>query len=246
MTHEATTRRPVVTAASLIWLTLAGVGLAQEPTADELVARNLAARGFDRWRAVQTMRLSGAATAAGRTVPVVVLRKRPNLMRHETVFPAGTVIAIFDGRLAWTINPYLGSTRPREITGPPLELAREQADFDGLLVDYASKGHRIELAGAETLNGRSAYRVTLTKKNGLKHDFLLDAETALEIKTVASVTQAGRLAVLETELGDYRQVGGVTVPFHVRDFVDGALVSELVVHEVELDVRIDERSFRKD
>jgi outer membrane lipoprotein-sorting protein len=237
-------RAAVVLAVALLPLVEAGRAVAQ--TAEEVVARNLAARGLDRWRAVQTMRLTGAATAGGRTVPVVVLRKRPNLMRQETAFPAGTVVAVFDGRRAWTINPYLGSRTPREVSGPLLELAREQADFDGLLVDYAAKGHRIELAGTETLDGRAAHRVILTKRDGLKHDFLIDAETALEIKTVAFVSRAGRLAVSETELGDYRQVGGVTIPFRVRDFVDGSLVSELVVQQVELDVKVDDRSFRKD
>ena len=229
-------------ALAVAWLATCGPMSAQ--TAEDLVARNLKARGIDRWRSVQTMRLSGAATAGGRTVPVVVLRKRPNLMRQETVFPAGTLVAVFDGRRAWTANPYLDSSAPREVTGPALDLAREQADFDGLLVDYKAKGHTVELAGPETANGRPAYRITLTKKNGLKHDFVLDAETAIEIKSVTFVSDTGRLAALETELSDYRPVGGVMVPFRIRDFVDGKLISELVVQQVELDARIDERRFK--
>jgi len=241
-TREASKRRRAAAAASLAWLAISGAAFAQ--TAEDLIARNLKARGVDRWRSVQTMRLSGAATAGGRTVPVVVLRKRPNLMRQETAFPAGTVVSVFDGRRAWTVNPYLGSNAPREFTGPSLDLAREQADFDGLLVDYKAKGHTVELAGTETANGRSAHRITLTKKNGLKQDFVLDAETALEIKTVMFVSDAGRLAALETELGDYRSVGGVLVPFLIRDFVDGKLISELVVESVELNARIDDKSFR--
>ena len=36
--------------------------------------------------------------------------------------------------------------------------------------------------------------------------------------------RGGRLAILESELSDYRQVGGVTMPFRIRDFVDGTLV----------------------
>jgi len=36
------------------------------------------------------------------------------------------------------------------------------------------------------------------------------------------------------------------VPFRIRDFVDGKLISELVVQQVELDARIDARSFKKD
>jgi outer membrane lipoprotein-sorting protein len=237
--------RRATVALAVVLLPLATRGPALAQTAEDVVSRNLSARGYDRWRAVQTMRLSGTSTSAGRTVPVVVLRKRPNLMRQETAFPAGTVVAAFDGRRAWTINPFLGSSEPREITGPPLDLAREQADFDGPLVDYAAKGHRIELAGTEMLDGRRTFRLTLTKKDGLKHDFLIDAETALETRTVASVSRAGRLALLETTLSDYREVGGVTIPFRVRDVVDGQLVSELAVHQVELDVKIDDRSFRR-
>jgi hypothetical protein len=72
---------------------------------------------------------------------------------------------------------------------------------------------------------------------------VLDAETALEIKTVTFVSDTGRLA--PRDRAQRLPVGrGVMVPFRVRDFVDGKLISELVVAQVELDARIDERSFR--
>jgi outer membrane lipoprotein-sorting protein len=237
-----TTRAAALAVATLLFLTASPAALAQ--TADELVARNLAARGLSRWRTVQTMRLTGKVTSSGREVPVVVWRKRPNLMRQETAFPIGTVVAIFDGERAWTVNPFTGGETPREITGPPVDVAREQADFDGLLVDYRAKGHAIALDGMETIEGRRAVRLTLTKKNGHKQELLLDADTALEIATFTIVSREGRPARLETRLDDYRSVDGVMVPFRIRDFVDDVLTSELVVEKVELDVRIDAGVFK--
>lgn len=238
----ATTRAAASTVAALLLLTLSPVASAQ--TADELVARNLAARGLARWRTVQTMRLAGIITSSGRAVPVVVWRKRPNLMRQETAFPAGTVVSVFDGERAWTINPFTGVDTPKEVTGPPVDAAREQADFDGLLVDYRAKGHAIALDGMETIEGRRAFRLTLTKKNGQKQELLLDADTALEIATFSIVSREGRPARLETRLDDYRSVDGVMVPFRIRDFVDGVLTSELAVEKVDLDVRTDGGVFK--
>ena len=235
------TRAAAAVLAALACLTLDAFAPAQ--TVEELVARNLAARGLARWRTVQTMRSAGTITSAGRSVPIVVWRRRPNLLRQETAFPAGTVVSVFDGTRAWTINPFTGTDQPREVKGPALEVAREQAEFDGLLVDYQVKGHAVALDGTETVDGRRAFRLTLTKKNGQKQAFLLDAD-ALEIATVSLISREGRPARLETRLDDYRSVDGVMVPFRIRDFVDGALTSDLMVEKVELDVQIDEGAFK--
>lgn len=231
----------VVMAAALLFV--AGAVEARAQTADRIITRNLAARGIDRWKAVRTLRLTGTITSAGRTVPVIVLRQRPNLIRQETTFEGGTVVAAFDGRRPWTINPFAGAA-PQQVTGAEARRAREQADFDGVLVNYWLKGHKVELAGPEQVDGRPAHRLTVRTRSGQVLDLLIDDQTALEVKTIARETRDGGTVTIATEFGDYRKVRGVMVPHRVRTLADGKVSSEMVVEKVEFNAPIDPKVFR--
>jgi len=47
-----------------------------------------------------------------------------------------------------------------------LKSVSEESDFDGPFIDYKAKGNQIELVGKEELQGKPAYRIKLTNKNG--------------------------------------------------------------------------------
>jgi len=222
---------------------LAGQPVSPAETAESVLAHNLEARGFDRWKPFYTMRLRGTVTSRGKTVPVLVLRKRPNRLRQETAFDAGTVIAAFDGRRAWAINPFSGSDAPRRLTGSEVDDAAAQADFDGPLVDPAAHGFAVALVGAESVDGRPAYRLRLKKPGSPGQDFLIDATTWLEIKSVTTVSRDGRPATLETAFDDYRSVDGVMVPFRIVTSIGGQTVSVMQVERVDLGVPIADALF---
>jgi outer membrane lipoprotein-sorting protein len=221
--------------------TTPAVAGAQIPSLEKLLACNLAARGGDRWKAVETLRLVGRITADGRESRLTVLARRPNLRRQEIAFEAGTVITSFDGEEAWTLDPFLGESGAREVTGRALEQARRQADFDGPLIDHAAKGYAAELVGPVTVNGRAANRVKITANDGTVEYFDLDAETCLEVRITTDRDGSG---TLESELTDYRWVDGILAPFRVVTRAGGRQVSELVVDRLELDVPIDAAVFR--
>jgi len=44
--------------------------------------------------------------------------------------------------------------------------AKDDADFDGSLVDYKAKGHTVELVGKESVEGADTFKLKVTKKNG--------------------------------------------------------------------------------
>ena len=58
----------------------------------------------------------------------------------------------------------------------------ENADIDGPLVDYKSKGNKVELLGKDKLEGTDAYKLKATLKNGDVMTIYLDADSFLEIK----------------------------------------------------------------
>ena len=234
-------RSRILTTALLSLVAVAPPSFAQ--TAEDIVAKNLAAKGgAEKWKSVSSVKMTGKLTAQGRDVSMTVYTKRPNLMRQDIITPKGTVVQGFDGVTAWMLAP--GADIPREITGPQAEAARSGADFDGPLIDYASKGHKVELVGKEKLGERDVYHLKLTKKDGNIERYYMDAETGLEVKRVAEMSGGGLKQALESELSNYKSVEGMMIPHTIKQSVDGSPVMEMTLEKVELNAPMSDDLFR--
>ena len=51
------------------------------------------------------------------------------------------------------------------VMGPQADAIRDQSEFDGPLIDYKSKGYRIEFVGNEQIDGKRIQRLRITDKN---------------------------------------------------------------------------------
>jgi outer membrane lipoprotein-sorting protein len=213
------------------------VPAAQPPTADEIVARNLAAKGgVEKLRAVTSVKMIGRFKGPAGDVPITSWTKRPNLRRMERVSDGQIFVVGFDGKTVWGINPLM-SPRPREITGPQADMTRQDADdFDTLLLDYKAKGRTVELAGTETVQGITMHRLRVTSKNGTVQEIFINAETMLEAKIVMQMEQGGRKGVVTSEFYNYKEVDGVTVPFSIRQTFNGQVMAEVIYDQVQFDV----------
>jgi outer membrane lipoprotein-sorting protein len=212
-------------------------------TAEEVVAKALAAKGgLEKLKALNTARMSGRiVNSTGREAQMMVWAKRPNLMRRQTQVDNQKIVDGFDGAVAWVMHPTLGVQTAK---GPESELVRTQAEFDNVFVDYKAKGHTVELAGTETIAGRPSYHLKLTRKDGQVQHHYIDAENGQELRTIASVSQAGRTAEVVMDYSDYRQVDGVTLPFTTRQSVNGSEVASVVFDQVQFNVPIDDTLFK--
>jgi outer membrane lipoprotein-sorting protein len=233
-------RLGAVTSALLLLLT----GAVSAQTVDQIVAKNLEARGgVEKLRAMNTVKLAGKITAQGMELPMTSWAKRPNLIRRDTKFQDQTIVVAFDGTTVWGVNPMMGPS-PQALTGPQADMTREDADFDPLFLDYQQKGHRIELVGTETIEGQSLHHLQVTKKNGQVHHYYLDAETGLEVRFVTTLEQGGMKAEVTTDLSDYREVDGLRIPFAMKQSMNGKPVVQVTLETVEFNVPIDDDLFR--
>lgn len=234
------------------WLMLAGVSLMAVPcasaqTADELVAKNIAARGgTEKLKAVTTMRMTGTMTVGpGMEAPIVLEMKRPSLMRMEFTLQGLTGVQAYDGTTAWAIMPFQGKKDPEALPAEQTAVMAEQADFDGQLVDYKAKGNTVELVGKEPVEGTDAYKLKLTLKNGEVRYIYLDAEYFLEIRTEGSRTVRGTPLDFEASVGDYKDVGGLMFPHSIESGAKGSPQKQkLTITKIELNPEIDGARFK--
>jgi outer membrane lipoprotein-sorting protein len=226
---------------------IAVAAVAHAQTVDEIVAKNLQAKGgAEKWGSVNSVKMTGKIAAQGQEMPLTMYAKRPNLNRQEISLPDGRIVQAFDGTTAWVINPLLGTDTPQAVPGGVADMMKNSADFDGALINYKTKGHTIELVGKEKLADKDVYHLKVTMKGGQVQHYFLDAESGLELKTSAEVAtgMGGAKQTFDTEMSNYKAEGGIMLPHTVKQFVNGKPTVEMTVTAVEFNAPVDDAMFR--
>ena len=89
-----------------LWLGLAVAEIASmvavsAQTADELIAKNIEARGgLEKIQAIQSMRLTGTLSVGDAAMPSLLEVKRPNKTRWEFTVNGQTAVQAYDGTTA--------------------------------------------------------------------------------------------------------------------------------------------------
>jgi outer membrane lipoprotein-sorting protein len=232
--------------AAFVLVALSAAAAAHAQTVDEIVAKNLQAKGgAEKWKAVNSVKMTGKITLQGMDLPLTVYAKRPNYNRQEIVLQDKQLVQAFDGTTAWQINPMMGSDAPQELPGPTAEMMKNSADFDGALIDYKQKGHTVEFVGKEKIDATEVYHLKVTMKNGHVQHYYLDAKSGIELKTQADVDLGtGAKQPLETEMSNYQQVNGIMIPHTVKQLINGKPVVQMTIDKVEFNVPVDDALFR--
>jgi outer membrane lipoprotein-sorting protein len=216
-------------------------------TADEIIAKNIQARGgLDKLKSVQTIKSTATmAMGPGMEAPGMLIQKRGNLARLEFTVQGLTAVQAYDGKNAWQIMPFTGKKDPELMPADEAKEIEETADVDGPLVDYKSKGHQVELLGKEKVEGTDAYKLKVSLKNGDVLTVYIDADSFLTIKEETKRTVRGTEQVVEQSIGDYKDVNGLIIPFAMESGVKGSQEREkLTISKIELNVPADDSIFK--
>jgi hypothetical protein len=218
-------------------------------TVDELVSKNIEARGgIDAIRAIQSIKASGRMNFSGGDFSVdlgfVAMNERDAKVRSEATIQGLTQITAYDGKEAWTINPFQGRRDPERMSAEDAKSLEVQADIDGPLVDWRQKGHQVEYLGTEDMDGTEAHKLKVTLKNGDIQYRYLDPDYFLEILVVNQTRRRGVESEFETEMGNYEKVGGVYMPFAMESGPKGGRRGQkITIEKAEVNVDIDDSQF---
>ena len=153
-------------------------------------------------------------------LPFVMDLARPHKQRFELVFNGQTAIQVYDGTHGWKLRPFLNRRDVEPFTSEEMKIASSQDDIGGPLVDYQARNTTIELVGTEQVEGRSAYKVKLTTKDGNSKHVWIDTQTFLETKIEGQPRRLdGTDHPVEVYFRDYRQVSGLMIPFVLETHV---------------------------
>ncbi|MEQ1832105.1 MAG: hypothetical protein ABL977_03540 [Candidatus Eisenbacteria bacterium] len=220
--------------------------IAQAQTLDEVLTKHYEALGgVEKLKALNTMRVTGTmGLGPGMEAPFTMERKRPGKSRMEFQVQGMTGVQAFDGTKVWSVMPFMGKKDPEAGSDEDNKNAADDADFDGALVDWKAKGHTVELAGKEAVEGADAWKLKVTKKGGKVEFHYLDAETYLLVKSEGKVNARGTEMEFETTFSDYKDVDGYMEPFSMEQGAKGMPQKrKMTFTKIELNVPLDDARF---
>jgi len=215
-------------------------------TADELIAKNIEARGgMEKMKAIKTFRITGKFDGGGGfSASVGQENQRPDLIRETFTLQGMTAVQAYDGSTGWQIQPFGGKKDPELMGEDDMRDLLLDADFDGPLVDYKEKGSTVEFLGHDVVDGDDALRLKITLKNGdIIYDYL-DPDTFIEIRREIQQFIRGSVRDRVVSPGAYKPVNGVMYPFSIsqgpKSHPDDQTVT---VRKMEANVKIDPADF---
>ena len=230
---------------------LLGIGLAGlvgAQTAEELVAKNLQAKGgIEKIKAIHSLRMTGKVQQGGGfTALVGSTALAPNLRRETFTVQGMSDIQAYDGSTGWHISPFGGRKEPELLGEDDLRGLVEEADFYGPLVDYQRKDNRVEYLGHDTVDGDDVYRLKVTLANGDFLYYYLDPETCLEIRVEKVQFIRGSVHESFRNLGSYKLVAGVYFPFSIEagSKQNPEEASKITIDNIEANAAVDPQEFK--
>lgn len=212
-------------------------------TIDEIIANNLDARGGKKGlEALTSLKVTGTLTLQGMEATFTQHYKGGNKLRMDLVLMGQSVVTAYDGAIAWANGPFTGG-KPKLANDDETRRAKDEADFTGNFIRSDEKGLTITLEGTEDVNGSTAYKIKVVRKDSSVTTTFIDAITWLEIQHVDQVqTPTAAISVVK-KVSDYKPVNGILFPMTTSVSYNGDEMMAMKWETVETNVPIDDAIF---
>jgi hypothetical protein len=215
------------------------------PSADQILDKYIQALGgTQRLAGITSFVAKGTSAGYGPegTRPIDIIARAPG--QRVTIIHTldGDNTTVYDGRSGWISAPHK-PVAVMGLTGSELDGVRLEAElsFPARIKETLGQWR----AGVPTdIDDKPVQVVQGSRPNGVLATFYFDSQTGLLTRLVRYATsKVGRLPT-QIDYSDYRDVGGIKVPFKMKvTWLDGLENIELA--EVQLNVPVDEARFAK-
>lgn len=217
------------------------------PTVDDLVAKNLKAKGgAEALDAIQTIRFQGRMLVRQGQLELkyTQTKKQPGKVRTDATLQGMTLVQAYDTSSGWKVMPFQGRKDPEKMSGDETKSLVEDAEIGGPLANWKADGKTVTYLGTEDVEGTAAHKLKVLRKNGDITYVYLDPDYFLEIRELSQRTEQGSKVEVETDLGDYEKVNGVYFPFAIESGAKGATDKQkLVIEKAEANIPVDDAIF---
>jgi hypothetical protein len=223
---------------SLFVITTAFAANAQ--TAEEIVAKHIdAIGGADACRKINSVKREGSMQVMGNDVSVTSTQLNGKGLRQDLVIAGLSNYYIISSSAGWNFFPIQGQQAPEPMTAEDVAKSQSELDAQGVLVDYAAKGHTIEYLGKDDVDGTECYKLRVTPKGEDPKTMFFDTKSYLLIRQISKSNRNGQEMEQTIDFSNYEKLPegimvakSITLPF-----------GELKISKVTINAPVDESIF---
>jgi zinc protease len=194
--------------------------------------------GEEKVRSIHDIKMKFNTEMQGQQLEITISGKNPDKQKTSVTMNGMAVMtSIVNGDNASMSQ--MGQTMPVD------EDRKKDLAFEAAIVsEIAIKdmGLEAKLIGAESIEGKTAYAIEITKPSGNKTTYFYDAETGLKVRTSETINTPQGDMVQETDLTSYKDVAGVKFPFQIA-LPMGPMKMIAIAESIELNTGIADSEF---
>jgi len=199
---------------------------AELPSADRLLQQSVdRSGGIQAFAKAKNAVMTGKVEVAGHNIggPVALYQEGGKSYTVIELPGIGKVEEGFDGEIAWEMNALSGA----RIKDGEERAVVERASSLSPLSSWREFYKAGRTVGSEDVEGKPAWKIEMTPKEGKPEFFFLDKQTMMLVRTTGTVSTAMGDISVDALLSDYRPVDGIATPFMM---VQKAMSQTLVMH----------------
>jgi opacity protein-like surface antigen len=220
---------------------LVSISSAFSQTADEVIAKYVdAIGGKQKWNSLNSLRVEGQIEVQGISIPFTMNAVQNKGTRTDAEFQGAKIIEIVTPTAGWSLNGLQGQSALQPMSEEDLKSKVDGIEIQDQLVDYAAKGHTVELLGKDEADGNEYFKLKVVTKLGIEKVHFIDTKSYLIYKTETTNKANGQEVKQEVKFLDYQTMeNGIKMAFKQET---GAMI--LVFKKISINPVIDESLFK--
>jgi hypothetical protein len=213
-------------------------------SADEIVGKHIDALGGKAVvTGIKTIVMESSIAVNGQDVASTTYIVNGKAFKSEADFGGAKYVQVVTDKGGWAINPMAGQTTPVALPDEQVKVGQAQLQIGGPLVDYATKGYKVELIGKDTAGGANAFKLRLTGIPGSEATYFINGKTWLLDKEIDKVNAQGQDVEITTTYSDYKKADGGYVYAGTREIARPQITLTITNNKVDVNKEIDPKIF---
>lgn len=232
----------------LLLILLLSTGMIEAQTLESILAQyHKAIGGKDKYpmQSAVIIKAQSQGGGGGQKRPMTFTLKGPSSSRMDLVIQPGLSYTMaYDGKQAWSIQPWTGSMDPQPMNADDARDAGKTIKFIwNDLITEGKDGTKLSYEGKDEIEGSEVYKILAKHPDGTEFIYYLDIDSHLIIKWTTRAMNSGVMEESDMFLGEYQVFDGRTMPFAFESKMNGETMSSTYVKEYQFNASVDDAMF---
>ncbi|HEV7780611.1 MAG TPA: hypothetical protein VGO58_05060 [Chitinophagaceae bacterium] len=212
-------------------------------TVEEVIQKySTAMGGLEAFNKIKTAKMDGTVTDLFSTMPLTIELINGKAVKTKLTKDGRDATRVYNNGEGWKME---GFSSPTDLSSAELARLKLQSTLANSLMDYKSRGHKVELMGQEDVKGINTYKIKLTTKDDKVTFYFINMKTGLLSKSATKLETASAEYDIDFFYSDFRELNGLTFCFKIV-MNTGSVEAQVTKYtSIQLDVPVDEAIFVK-